>query len=192
MSATTAVRRFAATGLAAALLAGGLGLAAVAPASAAPRDCAYMGYGSAPDQLGLELDTAELKMFNDINAYRAANGLPALRLSSGLARPTMWASLDSAQRGFSPSNHIDTRGMGPAQRAAFCSGYTGRIGEINDYGWGSQYAGSNTAALAWWKQSPGHNALLLSRDYTTMHVSRAYIGVNAEVRCHWTVSFGVS
>ncbi|PWJ53631.1 Uncharacterized conserved protein YkwD, contains CAP (CSP/antigen 5/PR1) domain [Quadrisphaera granulorum] len=192
MSARATVRRFAATGLAAALLAGGLGVAAVAPASAAPADCSYYGYNSRYDRQAVGLDYAEVKLFNDINAYRAANGLPALRLSNSLARPAMWASLDSAVRGFSPSNHVDSRGMNIPQRAQYCSGYTGPIGEINYWGWGSKYAGSNDAALAWWKQSPGHNAMLLSRNYTTMSVAWAYMGVNAEVRGHWTVNFGVS
>lgn len=196
---TRSIRRITArtlaTAVAAAGLSGGLGLATAATASAAPADCAYMGYGSRPDQLGLQLDSAERSVANNINAYRAQNGRAALRVSTILARPTMWASLDDARRGVAPANHIDSRGMGPAQRAQFCSGYTGPIGEINYWGYGggplNNEKGSGEAALAWWKQSPPHNALLLSTQYTTFSVGRAYLGVNAE-RQFWTVDFGTS
>lgn len=174
---------------------GGLVLAPTAAASAAaPEDCAYMGYGSYPDQLGLQFDVNEQWVADNINAYRAQNGLPALAVSELLRRPTMWGALDSALRRFAPPDHIDSRGMGIAQRAQFCSGYTGRIAEINYYGYGGTaddpyYYGSGRAALAWWKQSPGHNALLLSRDHTTYAVGFAYQGHNAE-EGYWVVMFG--
>jgi uncharacterized protein YkwD len=188
-------RRALTTAVVAAVLSGGLEVATTASASAAPADCAYMGYNSGPDRLGLQFDASEQWVANNINAYRAQNGRPALRVSAILARPTMWMSLDSARRGESPSNHIDTRGMGPAQRAQFCSGYTGPIGEIDYWGYGggpqNNYYGSGPAALAWWKNSPPHNALLLSTQYTTFSVQWAYIGVNAE-RGFWTVDFGTS
>jgi hypothetical protein len=100
---------------------GGLVLVPTTAASAAaPEDCAYMGYGSYPDQLGLQFDVSEQWVADNINAYRAQNGVPA---------------------------------------------------------------------LAWWKQSPGHNALLLSRDYTTYAVGFAYQGHNAE-EGYWVVMFG--
>jgi uncharacterized protein YkwD len=196
---TSSIRRITARTLAAAVaaaaLSGGLAVATTATASAAPADCAYMGYGSAPDQLGLKFDSAEQSVANNINAYRAQNGRAALRVSTILARPTMWSSLDDARRGFAPSDHIDSRGMGPAQRAQFCSGYTGSIGEINYWGYGggprNNYNGSGAAALAWWKKSPPHNALLLSSQYTTFSVQWSYLGVNAE-RGFWTVEFGTS
>lgn len=188
-------RRALTTAVATAVLSGGLAVATTLPASAAPADCNYLGYLSGPDRLGLQFDTSEQWVATNINAYRAQNGRPALRVSSVLARPTMWMSLDSARRGFSPSNHIDTRGMGPAQRAQFCSGYTGAIGEIDYWGYGggtlNNYYGSGQAALAWWKGSAPHNALLLSTAYTTFSVQWAYIGVNGE-RGFWTVDFGTS
>lgn len=193
MSTSTVLRTIARIA-AAAVISGAIAVGVAAPASAAPQDCAYMGYGSAPDTLGLKHDATEQKLANMINTYRAQNGRPALRTSTGLARPTMWVSIDSARRGQSPANHIDTRGMGIAQRAQFCSGYTGAIGEINYWGHGGaggNYFGSAEAAFAWWKQSPGHNALMLSTQHSTFSVGRAYMGHNAE-RQHWTVSFGTS
>lgn len=176
-------------------LAGGLGLVSAGTASAAEADCAYMGYGSAPDTLAIQLDDIEQQMANMINEYRQQNGLDPLSTDSNLARPTMWASLDSVLRGFSPSDHIDSRGMGIAERAQFCSGYTGPIAEINYWGYGGgengNQNGSAEAAFAWWKQSPTHNAIMLSDEYTHFSVGRAYDGENAE-RQHWTIDFGIS
>ena len=169
-------------------------------ASAAPQDCAYMGYGSGPDQLGLQWDVDERWMADTINAYRAQNGLPALAQTTALARPTMWGALDSALRGFAPSDHVDSRGMGISQRAEFCTDTRypigTAIGEINYYGSGGTsadpyYYGSGPAAFEWWKSSPGHNALMLSTQYTHFGVGWAYQGVNAE-QGFWVVMFGVA
>ena len=162
-------------------------------ASAAPKDCAYNpggrgGYGSYVDSLAVSQMDWEVDLFNAINAYRAQNGLRALAFSRTLARPAMWASLDSYARGFSPSNHIDSRGMNVPQRVQYCSGYTGYLGEINYYGIGVQYA-KWQSALAWWKQSPGHNARMLDAKATVMAVGLAYEGEDRH-RAHYTVVFG--
>ena len=166
-------------------------LFAVAPASAAPQDCAYMGYGSAPDTLGLQFDTQEQAMFDAINAYRADNGLPALVPSDPLRRPAMWASLDDVTtRGFAPSDHIDSRAMDIPTRVQFCSGYTGLIYEINFYQTGGSYENSIQPAMDFWKGDPPHNAILLNSQVTTMAPQLAYNGVDAEILYAWTVDFG--
>ncbi|QJY49865.1 CAP domain-containing protein [Pseudonocardia broussonetiae] len=171
-------------------LAAGLMAGLATPASAAPRDCAYMGYGSYVDGLALDHRDDEVVLANAINAYRAQHGLRPLTYSRTLARPAMWASLDSYNRGFSPSNHVDTRGMGVAQRVEFCSGYTGYLGEINYWGTGTSQWVSPTAALNWWKNSPGHNARLLDPNATTFAVGQAYQGYPTITRAHYTVVFG--
>lgn len=182
---------------------GGLVLVPATAASAAPQDCAYMGYGSGPDQLGLQLDANEQWVADNINAYRAQNGLAQLTISEQLRRPTMWGSLDSATRNFDavtdnddPSNvsHTDSRGMGIAQRADFCGDYVGLIGEIKYWGEGGTadnpyYYGSGPAALEAWKRSAPHNELMLRGDFTTFGVGFAYQGHNAESG-YWTVMFG--
>lgn len=164
-----------------------------APVSAAPADCAYNpngrgGYGSYVDGLALDQRDWEADLANAINAYRTQNGLSALTYSRTLARPAMWASLDSHNRGFSPANHIDTRGMGIPQRVEFCSGYTGYVGEINYWGHGGDFP-KWQSALAWWKQSPGHNKWLLDRQSKTFAVGMAYEGEDRH-RAHYTVNFG--
>jgi uncharacterized protein YkwD len=187
------------TAVATAVLTGGLVLVS-STASAAPQDCSYMGYNSAPDQLGLKWDANEQWVADTINAYRVQNGRAALQESSALARPTMWGALDSANRGFSPSDHIDSRGMGPQERAEFCSdtGYPAgtTLGEINYFGSGGTaadpyYYGSGPAAFDWWKNSPTHNALMLGTQFTHFSVGWSYLGVNAE-QGFWVVMFGTS
>jgi hypothetical protein len=91
-------------------------LLTAAPATAAPEDCAYKGYGSGPDDLGLQFDPQEQKMFDAINSYRTANGVPAVVPSDALRRPAMWASLDGVYRGSAPSDGIDSRGISPAEQ----------------------------------------------------------------------------
>ena len=193
---TSTRRRITARTLAAALaVSGGLAMATPASAAVAPQDCNYMGYNSGPDRLGLQFDRQEQWMADQINAYRASKGVPTLRVSDQLRRPTMWGALDSATRKDNkPVDHTDTRGMGPMDRAKFCGNYTGTvIGEIKY--WGRGGAGGNAnglgpAALAWWKNSPGHNARLLDPNATTFAVGQAYQGYPTITRAHYTVVFG--
>jgi uncharacterized protein YkwD len=185
------------TAAAAAVLSAGLAVATTTPASAAPKDCNYMGYLSGPDRLGLKLDTAERSVFNMINGLRGQNKLTILKESSQLARPAMWASLDDFNRKKAPPDHIDSRGMGPFDRAKFCGNYTGNwIGEINyegHFGGGplNNAAATPEAAFRWWLNSPPHKANMLDPKWTTMMVGRAYNGVNA-TEAYWTVDFGVA
>ncbi len=161
------------------------------PSSAAPQDCAYMGFNSGPDQLGLQFDAQEQAMFDAINAYRASMGVGQLQVSDALRRPAMWASLDSVVAlGMAAPGHVDSRGMNIPQRAEYCSGYTGRIWEINYEHRGGSYGNSVQPALDWWKQSPTHNSIILDPNNTTAAVGLAYNGVNAEILYVWTVVFG--
>jgi uncharacterized protein YkwD len=169
-------------------------LGVTATASAAPADCSYNpggrgGYGTYLDKIAIDQRDWEIDVFNTINTYRGQHGLPALTFSRTLARPAMWASLDSYTRGFSPSNHIDTRGMNVPQRVQFCSGYTGYLGEINYWATGSTAWTGPQAAVNWWKNSPGHNARMLDPNARYMAVGLAYEGDDRH-RAHYTVVFG--
>ncbi len=170
-----------------------------AAATAAPADCAYNpggrgGFGSRLDSLALDQRDWEITVFDLINAHRGKNGLPKLQYSRVLARPSMWASLNSYARGSSPADHIDTRGMGVRERVEFCSAYRGGyIAEINYWGFGTgagveKFTGPD-AALNFWKNSPGHNALMLSPTAKFMAVGLAYEGDDRH-RAHYTVVFG--
>lgn len=162
-----------------------------APTAAAPEDCAYMGYGSGPDTLGLQFDPQEQKMFDAINQYRAENGVPPLVPSDTLRRAAMWTALDSVTALGRPSpTHVDSRGMDMVQRTQYCSGYTGALWEINYGRTGGSYSNSVQPALDWWKQSAGHNAILLDPRTRTAAVGLAYNGHDAEILYVYVVVFG--
>ena len=166
-------------------------LLTAAPASSAPEDCNYMGFGSGPDSLGLQFDPQEQKMMDTINAYRASKGVPAVAPSDALRRPAMWASLDSVVALGKPApGHIDSRGMDIPTRVQYCSGYTGRVYEINFGQTGGSYGNSVGPAMDFWKNSPTHNAIMLDPGNTTAAAGLAYNGVDAEVLYVWTVVFG--
>jgi uncharacterized protein YkwD len=179
--------------LTATVVTGAAVLALAGPAAAAPTDCAYNpggrgDYGSYVDGLALDQQDWEADLAKAINAYRAQNGVPALTYSRTLARPAMWASLDSYHRGTSPANHVDSRGMDIPTRVTFCSGCTGYVGEIN-YWWQGGQGTTWQSALAWSTQSPGHNEWLLDPQSKMFPVALAYDGDDRR-RTRYTVVFG--
>ena len=165
------------------VLVAGLMTVLASPASAAT-NCTI---SADPVQHGraVALDNEERATLNLINAFRAERGLPGLVHTAWLSRPAAWASNDSAQRGFSPSNHVDSLGRNVRTRLQQCdyTGY-GRASEINYYGWGGG-RGSGAAAFAWWKNSPPHRAAMLDPLVTAIGIARASTN-----KTHWTVNMG--
>lgn len=169
----------------------GAGVVGAAPASAGTIvNCTL---GSTPIQnLRLQYeDAVEKELGAQINAFRAANGRgPVVVTGSFLSRAAQWASNDSAARGFSPKNHIDTLERDIPTRFAECgvAGY-GQIAEINYYGQGGTVPPSQ--ALHWWTvESPKlglqHREILLNPAWKSIGIGRA---VNGD-KVHWTVTFG--
>ena len=161
------------------------GLATSAPAAAATTtNCSL---GNAKTQiLALFHDSTERELERLINDFRKENGLePLVASSSALSRAAQWASNDSAARGVSPSDHIDSLGRNIPTRFAQCgvSGFN-KIAEINYYGWGGSVPPSQ--ALQWWMQSPGHRAILVDPAWRSFGIGRAIKGD----KVHWTVTFG--
>lgn len=165
------------------------------PSGVNPAACAYNpggrgGYGSDVDNLALDQRDWEIDLANAINAYRAQNGLPALQYSRTLARPAMWASLDAYNRGFYPSNGIDSRGMDIPGRVTYCSGYTGYLGEVSYYA-KDVNAAKWQRALDFWKQNPQANRWLLDRKSTVFAVAMSYGGNDTDrVPAYYVVNFG--
>ncbi len=164
------------------VLVAGLMTGLASPASAAT-NCTI---SADPVQHGraVALDAEERATMKLINAFRAQQRLPPMVHTDRLSRPAAWASNDSARRGFSPSNHIDSLGRDIPTRLRQCdyTGY-GRASEINYYGWGGR--GSGAAAVAWWKNSPPHRAAMLDRRVTAIGIARASTG-----KVYWTVNMG--
>ncbi|WP_054813681.1 CAP domain-containing protein [Nocardia arizonensis] len=154
---------------------------AVAPAaSAAPyTNCDV-------DPAALALRGEETTVFDAINTMRADNGLAPLTHTDVMARPAEWAGNDSAARGSSPADHVDTLGRDVKTRFAQCGvpSNAPKIAEINFYGTDVEPAD----AMKFWSNSPGHRAIILDGALTDVGVSVIYQGN----RRHWTVTFAQS
>lgn len=134
----------------------------------------------------IALDADETNLLNTINAYRGQYGRPALTADATLSKTALWATTDSASRGFAPKDHIDTLGRDIPTRVKDC-GYTTYtwVSEINYYGTGT--GASPTAAFDWWKTSPyGHNEAMLDTRVSFAGVARICSGAT----CYYTINFG--
>jgi uncharacterized protein YkwD len=129
------------------------------------------------------IDGEEQALLNGINSYRQQRGLQPLAASGSLNRAAAWMSHDmAAYRYFS---HTDRLGRAFNVRLADC-GYT--------Y---ATYMGENIAAgnadaastLTQWKNSPGHNALLLNSSMRAVGIAR-YYDAGAPYRWYWTLDAG--
>ena len=145
-------------------------------------------------QLAEDLTLDEGYLVELINDYRAENGLDPIEVSSELAPAAVIATHDSALRGFSPSDHVDSLGRDLWGRFDAC-GVTdyNYAAEINYYGTGVEVSESATSAFAWWQSSPSHNAVMLDPDLTHMGLALGYNGEIGQVQqsnsVHWTVVF---
>jgi uncharacterized protein YkwD len=160
-----------------------------------PAACAFAagsvgGYGSAVDTAAIGLDDWETSLGNAINTFRTQNGVKALTYSAALARPAMWASLDDFNRGSgSGSSHLDSRGMGIAQRVQYCSGYVGTVAELT-------YSGSGVTSSTWQQAfaalKSGSSSLLLNPAYTTWSGAQLVYGGTATQRtpAYYTLVMG--
>jgi uncharacterized protein YkwD len=129
------------------------------------------------------LDDQEQLMVSMINNYRVANGRQALKLSVSLTKSSAWMSKDL--QSVNDLSHTDTLGRDPFVRmAAF--GYTtpGHKGE-------NIAGGYEDAATTFeqWRTSPHHNDNMLSSNYTSMGLARAYKS-GAAYEWYWTNDFG--
>ncbi|NNH75699.1 CAP domain-containing protein [Nocardia uniformis] len=134
------------------------------------------------DPASIALRGIEPEVFNAINKMRAHAGLAAVTHTDTLSRSAEWASVDSAKRGFSPSNHVDSLGRNIPTRFAQCGvPSASRIAEINYYG---TYA-TPADAMKFWANSSGHRAIILDSRLKKVGVAVIYQG---NLR-HWTVTF---
>ncbi len=129
------------------------------------------------------LDAEEAAFCRSVNAYRAQNGLPALRVSTSLANAATWHTNDMAQKNY--FSHTDSLGRDPFKRmTAFGYGYSTSKGE-------NIAAGNATAAgtFAQWKASAGHNKNMLSSSYKVIGISRSY-SATSTYKWYWNTDFG--
>src|SRR3990172_1686434 len=119
-----------------------------------------------------------------INNYRASKGLPALAVNAQLTAAAAWMSKDMAANSY--MGHTDSLGRSFDVRiTSFGNTSFNYLGE--NLAAGSNF-GSAQAVFDAWKNSPGHNANMLSTKYNVIGISRAY-GSNTGA-WFWTTDFG--
>jgi uncharacterized protein YkwD len=130
------------------------------------------------------LDSEEKAMCKQINAYRAQNKLPALKVSVSLTKAATWLSGDMARNDY--LDHTDSLGRTYAKRIA-SFGYKGSAKGENIA------AGSATASatFAQWKNSAPHRANMLSKTYKVIGIARAS-KAGSMFGSYWTTDFGNS
>jgi uncharacterized protein YkwD len=121
-----------------------------------------------------------------INGYRAENGLGPLVTSPALTQAAQWMSEDMAANGY--LSHADSLGRDNLGRlAAFgydCMAYNTWCGE-------NLAAGTATAreTLDVWRNSAGHNDLLLNADFVALGIGCAYNG-GSTYGWYWVIELG--
>ena len=113
-------------------------------------------------------DSAYWAMQEQINAVRAAGGLPALTMDGNLS-----AIASSQCESFVAGGPFDHSGMVTASE--ICA---------------SGPLGSASAACAAWVASPGHYAQIMRTDLTSMGVGCWFCEIDGNQYTYWTVTFG--
>jgi uncharacterized protein YkwD len=129
-------------------------------------------------------DSEESAFLGLINNYRAQNGLGAVSLSTNLNRSASWLAVDMAAKNY--FSHTDSLGRSPSTRATDC-GYPTGAGE--NIAAGSAWS-SAQAAFDAWRNSPGHNANMLTASYQQIGIARYYLG-SATYGWYWVTDFGL-
>ena len=166
--------------------AAGLAPAASAATPAAPTSTTcYTVWQQQQWLSSIRLDADEQATMKLINDFRVRNGVPALRPDSKLAVAAGWMSNDSALRGFSPKDHVDSLGRKVLPRIENC-GYKG-------YTWASEInyfkpGGTPRDAFTWWTEvsTDGHREAILDPRVKAFGIS---VAVKDGVK-HYTVNMG--
>lgn len=122
----------------------------------------------------LTQNSLEKQVFDEINSYRASKNLGQLQDLDSLRKAASWMSTDMANTG--NFAHTDSTGRDFTQRLKDC-GNTGGMGEIIQ----RNPSTSAVTLVTNWKNSPGHNAIMIKDSYK-------YMGV-AQKGSYWTVDF---
>lgn len=129
------------------------------------------------------LDSEEASFLQLVNAYRASNGVPALSADSALNRSAAWMANDLATH--SAFGHTDSLGRTPWVRMPDC-GVSWPGGE--NLAAGTNYSSAQTA-LTGWINSPSHREVMLTADFKTIGIARAY-SASSYYGWYWVTDFG--
>jgi uncharacterized protein YkwD len=130
------------------------------------------------------LDPEERAMCQQINSYREAKGLGALKVSPKLTKAAKWMSLNMATNDY--FDHADSLGRDTFARL--------RSFGVRDVTEGENLAGGMAAAaatFAQWRNDPPHRAGMLRPKYKTIGIGRAY-SADSMLGWYWTTTFGTA
>ena len=130
------------------------------------------------------LDPEERAMCQQINSYRAARGLGALKVSVKLTRAAKWMSLNMANNDY--LDHSDSLGRDTFAR-------------IRSFGYRDATMGENIAAgmsgaratFNQWKNDPPHRAGMLRAKFKVIGIGRAY-SADSMLGWYWSTTFGAT
>jgi len=129
------------------------------------------------------LDVDELEFLDLLNDYRAQNGLGAVAGCTSLSRAAQGHSEDMRDQNYFSHTSLDD--SSPWKRAADACYESGAGGEIIAAGYGSAGAVFNG-----WKNSAGHNAIMLGSSFSVVGIGKASGGGNYGI--YWTGLFANS
>ncbi len=121
-------------------------------------------------------------LVSKINAYRASKGLVTLSQDQKLVNAACWMANDMATKNY--FSHTDSLGRDPfARMAAFGVGSSYWRGE-------TLAAGSSTGQQTFdlWKNSPGHNSVMLNPNFRRIGVGAAYKS-GSTYGYYWTADY---
>jgi uncharacterized protein YkwD len=130
------------------------------------------------------LDPEESAMCQQINSYRAAKGLRALKVSVNLTKAAKWMSLNMATNDY--LDHADSLGRNTFAR-------------IRSFGYRDAITGENLAAgmagaratFNQWKNEAAHRAGMLRAKFKVIGIGRAY-SADSMMGWYWTTTFGAT
>jgi uncharacterized protein YkwD len=129
-----------------------------------------------------QLDTQEKALCRAINAFRAEHGKAPLKVSVALTRAAEWMSHDMANH--DNFDHTDSHGRDFDVRLEAFGYHPATKAENIAAG-----QSSAAAALAQWKASPPHRAILLKSKLKVVGVGRAR-NLDSTFGWYWTADFG--
>lgn len=148
--------------------------AALMPAAAQARTCDLPG----------NMDELRAAVVANVNAQRAASGLPALQLDRALVKAAQGHACDNAKR--QSTSHVSSDGS-QLQNRLRRSGYSYAMANENT-GRGFETAGQ---AVAWWMNSPHHRDNILMQGTQDIGVGIAFSDA-PESRLHWVINMGAT
>ncbi len=130
------------------------------------------------------LDSFEADLAAQVNAFRAAKGLPTLTISDRLTSAAKWMAVDMASENYFAHTSLD--GRTPTQRMADTGypAYATWTGEDLAAGYTSA-----SAVLSGWINSPGHYAVLVNPNYRAVGIGRGYSSTST-YQWYWAADFG--